>query len=63
MENQRGLDSAFFLIDELDNKLLSIRITFIPTAFGQNIVCRLLGSADELPLSDIEMPNTSGKST
>ena len=56
MENQRGLDSAFFLIDELDNKLLSSRITFIPTAFGQNIVCRLLGSADELPLSDIEMP-------
>lgn len=57
MESKRALDSAFFLIDPSDQKLLSIRITFIPTAFGQNIVCRLLGSADELPLEKIEMPD------
>ena len=42
-------------------ELLNIRISFQPTMFGQNIVCRLLKEAKTLPLEEIEMDESLKK--
>ena len=54
-DTRRPTSSRFHLINPETQELLNIRISFQPTMFGQNIVCRLLGEAKELPLAAIEM--------
>ncbi|MFC3874299.1 type II/IV secretion system family protein [Neisseria musculi] len=52
-EKRLAHSSRFHMVR--NQELLNIRISFQPTMFGQNIVCRLLGEAEELPLADIAM--------
>lgn len=52
-EKRLAHSSRFHMVR--NQELLNIRISFQPTMFGQNIVCRLLGEAEELPLTDIAM--------
>lgn len=54
-ETRTTHSSRFHLIRE--KELLNIRISFQPTIFGQNIDCRLLGKADDMPLSELDMPD------
>ncbi|WP_373742095.1 GspE/PulE family protein [Neisseria sp.] len=48
-------ESQILLVNSAKTKMLNIRISFKPTVFGQNIVCRILREADEISLSKIEM--------
>ena len=48
-------DSSFWMLDKDGESMIDIRVSLVPTTFGQNIVCRLGNQAADLPLEKIEM--------
>ena len=55
-DKRRGVTTSLYLLNQETEELLNIRLNFIPTQFGQNIVCRLLGQAEDLSLDQIDLP-------
>lgn len=55
-DKRRGQTTAIYLLHKKTKELLNIRINFTPTQFGQNIVCRLGGEADDIKLENIDLP-------
>lgn len=49
-------DSSFFLRNPQTDEMIDVRVSFAPTRFGQNIVCRILRQTDKFRLENLRIP-------
>lgn len=53
-DKERMYDGSFSLLDKTTNNLIDVRVSLVPTKYGQNIVCRLL-TGDEFNYEKLEI--------